>query len=102
MGNPAGKSARREEETAFLCVEQVLGVDIKLADAGGGDKRPDGIWVYPGGSARRGIVEVTSPPAEETMKAWAAAKREGKRLSESGCIPGEIRRAWESMRRVIG
>lgn len=55
-------SARREEETAFLCMEQVLGVDIKLADAGGGDKRPDGIWVDPGCSERCGIVEVASPP----------------------------------------
>lgn len=47
MGNPVGKRARREEEIAFLCMEQVLGVDIKLADAGGGDKRPDGIWAIP-------------------------------------------------------
>ena len=100
MGNPAGKSARREEETAFLCMEQVLRVDIKLADAGGGDKRPDGFWVYPDCSARRGIVEVTSPPAEEKMKTWAADKREGKSRSESGCVPtrlGELGQVCEEL-----
>jgi hypothetical protein len=45
MSNVAGATTSREEEIAFLALEQVLGVDIKLADAGAGDKKPDGSWV---------------------------------------------------------
>lgn len=37
-------------------MEQVLGVDIRLADAGGGCKMPDGSWDTPTGKC---IVEVT-------------------------------------------
>jgi hypothetical protein len=44
-------------------MEQVLSVEITLADAGAGNKQPDGAWVYPDGQGRRGIVEITSPPA---------------------------------------
>lgn len=87
MSNVVGKTASREEETAFLALEQVLGVEIKLADAGGGDKMPDGVWVYPDDGARRAIVEITSPPATSLMKRWAAAKRAGQPQSESGSIP---------------
>jgi hypothetical protein len=45
MSNATGAKARREEEIAFLAMEKVLGVEIKLADAGPGDKKPDGTWV---------------------------------------------------------
>ena len=68
-------------------MEQVLGVDIQLADAGAGDRKPDGAWRCPGKQERRGIVEVTSPPATELMAAWARAKRAGESQSESGSMP---------------
>ncbi|WBB91461.1 hypothetical protein [Verrucosispora sp. WMMC514] len=87
MSNVAGANASREEEIAFLAIEQVLGVDIKLADAGAGDKKPDGSWVYPGSQQRTAIVEVTSPPAAELMVKWARAKKEGRPQFESGSIP---------------
>jgi hypothetical protein len=87
MSNLAGAKARREEEIAFLVMEQVLGVDIRLADAGAGNKKPDGSWVCPGDQERRGIVEVTSPPDTRLMSAWARAKRAGGSQSESGAIP---------------
>jgi hypothetical protein len=86
MSNAAGAQAKREEEIAFLAMEEVLGVGIKLADAGTGDRMPDGTWVYPDSQGRRGIVEITSPPAAELMKEWAAAKREGRPQSESGSV----------------
>lgn len=68
-------------------MEQVLGVDIRLADAGAGDKKPDGSWVYPDSGDRRGIVEITSPPATRLMGEWARAKKAGKPQTESGSIP---------------
>lgn len=68
-------------------MEQVLGVDIKLADAGAGNKKPDGSWVYPESMDRRGIVEVTSPPATSLLAEWARAKRAGQSQTEGGCIP---------------
>ena len=86
MSNSADAKASREEETAFLALEQVLGVDIKLADAGGGNKMPDGSWVTPDGRGRS-IVEITSPPAAELMAGWARAKKEGRPQTESGAIP---------------
>lgn len=86
MSNPTGTQARREEEIAFLVLEQVLEVDIQLADAGSGDKKPDGAWHYLGEN-RRGIVEVTSPPDEDLMRSWARAKRLGKPQVESGSMP---------------
>ena len=89
MSNAAGAQAKREEEIAFLAMEQVLGNEIELADAGAGNKKPDGSWAYSSddGQARRGIVEVTSPPATDLMRTWAVAKREGQPQSESGSIP---------------
>lgn len=66
-------------------MEQVLDVGIWLADAGAGNRKPDGAWTYPDG--RQGIAEVTSPPADELMKRWAQAKRDGTPQSESGSIP---------------
>lgn len=87
MGNAAGAKTSREEEIAFLAMEQVLAVDIKLADAGAGNKMPDGTWTYPDDHERRGIVEITSPPATSLMATWAAAKREGKPQEEGGSIP---------------
>lgn len=87
MGNAAGAKASREEEISFLIMEQLLGVDIKLSDAGAGDKMPDGSWVYPGDPARRGLVEVTSPPAKSLMSEWARAKKEGRAQTEGGSIP---------------
>lgn len=87
MSNAAGAQASREEEIAFLAMEEVLGVEIHLADAGAGNKMPDGTWEYPDGEGRRGIVEVTSPPAKSLMSEWAAAKREGRPQSESGSVP---------------
>ena len=90
MSNSGSTQARREEETAFLAMEEVLGVDIRLADAGSGNKMPDGVWVYPDGQGRRGIVEITSPPATALMKKWAAAKRAGQPQTESGSIPTRL------------
>ncbi|MET8836979.1 hypothetical protein ABZV78_24115 [Micromonospora sp. NPDC004540] len=87
MSNVAGAKASREEKIAFLALEQVLGVDIKLADAGAGDKKPDGSWVYADGQERRGIVEVTSPPATRLMGEWARAKKAGQPQTEAGSIP---------------
>lgn len=86
MSNKAGVKARREEEIAFLAMENVLGVDIRLADSGGGDKMPDGEWVSDGGQTR-GIVEITSPPATDLLAEWARAKKEGRPQTESGSIP---------------
>lgn len=84
MSNSAGAKTSREEEIAFLAMEQVLGVDIRLADAGGGSKMPDGSWDTPTGKC---IVEVTSPPATDLMAEWARAKKEGRPQVESGCMP---------------
>ena len=38
VSNAAGAQTSREEEIAFLALEQVLEVDIKLADAGAGER----------------------------------------------------------------
>ncbi len=76
--NRVGAQASREEEIALLAMEEVLGIEIQLADAGAGNKVPDGAWVHPGGEGRQGIVEITSPPATSLMSEWAAAKRDGK------------------------
>lgn len=86
MSNSAGASPSREEEIAFLIMEQVLKVDIKLADAGAGDKQPDGAWIYPDGPERYGIVEITSPPATSLMREWARAQKEGRPQEEGGSI----------------
>lgn len=86
MSNKPGAKASREEEIAFLAMEHVLGVDIKLADSGAGNKKPDGSWVYPGVD-RRGIVEITSPPATGLMTEWARAKKAGQPQTEGGLIP---------------
>jgi len=86
MSNSPGAKVRREEEIAFLAMEQVLGVDIRLADANGGDKMPDGSWENRDGRTRC-IVEVTSPPADRLMAEWAKAKREGRSQAESGAVP---------------
>jgi hypothetical protein len=85
MANPADANASREEEIAFLAMEQVLRVDIELADAGAGDRMPDGAWAYADG--RRAIVEITSPPAAALLADWALAKRNGKPQVEGGCVP---------------
>ena len=61
VSKTAGAKARRVEEIAFLIMEHALGVDIHLADAGAGNKKPDGAWGYPDQNGRRGIVEVNSP-----------------------------------------
>jgi hypothetical protein len=87
MSNAAGAKASREEEIAFLAMEQVLGVDIKLADAGAGDKMPDGSWVYPADQERQGIVEITSPTATSLMREWVRAKNKGQPQAEGGSIP---------------
>ena len=87
MSNAAGTKASREEEIAFLIMENVLGVDIHLADAGAGNQKPDGAWVSTGPEGRRGIVEITSPPDKELLKKWAQAKRDGEPQSESGSVP---------------
>ncbi|MCM3780920.1 hypothetical protein [Microbacterium hydrocarbonoxydans] len=87
MSNVVGAQASREEEIAFLAMEEVLGIQIQLADAGAGNKVPDGAWIYPGGEGRQGIVEITSPPATSLMSEWATAKRNGTPQSESGSVP---------------
>lgn len=100
MSNAAEKKARREEEIAFLAMEEVLGVEIRLADAGTGDKQPDGFWIYPDGRDCRAIVEITSPPATNLMSEWAAAKREGRSQNESGAIAtrlGELAQVCSEM-----
>lgn len=89
MSNAAGSKTSREEEIAFLILEQVLGVSICLADAGAGNKKPDGVWTCPDGE-RRGIVEVTSPPDAPLMKGWAQAKRDGLPQWECGSISARI------------
>lgn len=86
MSNAAETRASREEEIAFLIMESVLGVDIRLADAGAGDKKPDGAWVVEGEDEHRGIVEITSPPDKKLLKDWAQAKRDGEPQSETGSI----------------
>jgi len=99
MSSKAGAEARREEEIAFLAMEQVLGVAIRLADSGAGNKMPDGSWIYPG-QERRGIVEITSPPATELMREWARAKRDGSPQTEGGSIPlrlGELAQVCAEM-----
>lgn len=85
VNNSASTTANREEEIAFLAVEQVLGVDVLLSDAGNGDRTPDGTWEYP--DERRGVVEVTSPPDKALMRQWALANRKGYAHSESGSLP---------------
>ncbi|NKX53723.1 hypothetical protein [Arthrobacter mobilis] len=87
MSNAVGAKARHEEEIAFLIMEAVLGVDIHLADAGAGNKKPDAAWASAGAKGRRGIVEITSPPDKKLLKKWAQAKRDGEPQSESGSIP---------------
>ena len=81
MSNNSSAKTSREEEIAFLAMEQILGVDIALADAGGGSKMPDGSWET---STGRCIVEVTSPPATALMAEWARAKKEGRPQIENG------------------
>lgn len=87
MSNSTSTTARREEEIAFLLMENVLGVNILLLDAGTGDRKPDGTWNYPDDAGRRGVVEVTSPPDKKLMRDWAIAKRNGDVQSESGSVP---------------
>ena len=67
-------------------MEQVLGVDIRLADAGAGDKKPDGEWTDPA-TGSRCIVEVTGPTETNLLRSWAEAKRSGRPQHESGCMP---------------
>lgn len=87
MSTSAGTGASREAEITFLAMEQVLGVDIWLADAGTGDSMPDGSWSSPDG---QGIVEVTTRPATRQMAVWARAKRAGEPLSENGSVPARL------------
>ena len=87
MSNGPGTTTSREEEIAFLVVEAVLGVEIRLADANGGNNTPDGIWEYQGPVAKRGVIEVTSPPDTSLMGTWARARRAGAPQSESGSVP---------------
>lgn len=101
MSNPHGKGASREEEIAFLLMERVLGVDIKLADAGAGSKMPDGCWIYPGGQQRRCIVEITSPPDTGLMATWARAKRAGEAQSESGSVPLRLNELAEVLTELL-
>ncbi|MGC3023188.1 hypothetical protein [Brevibacterium sp. FAM 24630] len=87
MSNSAETTTSREEEIAFLAMEQVLGINIQLADAGGGNSMPDGAWSTADG---RGIVEVTSPPAADQLAKWASSKRANEPLSESGVNSARI------------
>lgn len=89
MSNSKDAKPRREEEIAFLAMEQALGVDIRLADAGGGNGKPDGAWQSVEGS-RKGIVEITSPPDEELMRQRAHAKRDGDLQKDSGSVPARL------------
>ena len=81
MSNPVGKKADRSEEIAFLVMEGVLGVQIFLADADGKRGSVDGRWEREGSV---GVVEVTGPPAEAEMRAFAIAERTGTQWMESG------------------
>lgn len=78
MSNAAGAKASREEEIAFLIMENVLGVNIHIADAGAGNMKPDGAWIVEGAKGRRGIVESTSPPdclGDYVGNHWALRRR---------------------------
>ena len=98
MGNNARDTpARREEEIAFLAVERVLGVRVALADAGGA-LVPDGRWVADG---RVSVVEVTSPPSGEVMRAIAEATREGRPFVEAGCTPAHLGRLAEHLTDLV-
>lgn len=82
-----GQAPSREEAIAFQVVESVLGVRIALADAGGGDKTPDGRWESGNGTA---IIEVTSPPSEAEMREFAKSVQRGERYMESGTFPAHL------------
>lgn len=99
MSNRPDATASREEEIAFLAMEEVLGVSITLADAGGGSKMPDGVWTSAVG---RCIVEVTSPPAKELMAEWARAKREGEAQSESGSVSLRLNQLADVCTELLG
>lgn len=100
MSNTADARARREEEIAFLIMEDVLGVDIRLADAGGGNSKPDGEWVIPG-SKRRGIIEVTAPDERKLLKKWAQQRRDGQYQEESGSMPTRFNQLTEVCNEIL-
>ncbi|WP_169165211.1 hypothetical protein [Cellulomonas taurus] len=83
MNNPMGKQADRSEEIAFLILEDVLGIRIFLADSNQVDGNVDGRWTHDG---RSGVVEITGPPAEEQMRAFATAERKGEQSLETGSV----------------
>lgn len=83
MNNPVGKQADRSEEVAFLVLEAVLGVQIFLADSNGTNGCVDGRWGLEDGI---GIVEITGPPAEVELRAFAIAERSGERWVEARSV----------------
>lgn len=85
MSNKTGTQARREEEIAFLAIENILDVDIYLADSGGGNSKPDGGWRDPDNDFLN-ILEVTSPDETELMRNRFIAARDRKNYAESGVL----------------
>jgi len=98
VNNARDAAASREEEIAFLIVEQVLGVQVLLADAGSGDKVPDGRWEVAG---RAAVIEVTSPPSRRVMRAFAEAVREGTPFNESGSSPIHLGALGEHLTELV-
>lgn len=87
MSTAKDTQATREEEIAFLTIERALGIEVQLADAGAGDKMPDGKWRFGPSGALQAIVEITSPPAHRAIGGLARATRARERYIESGSMP---------------
>lgn len=98
MNNACHTTASREEEIAFLIVEEVLGVEVRLADAGGGDKVPDGRWEK---AALVAVIEVTSPPSTEPMRAFAEVERARKAFHETTCSPLHLGNLAEHLTELV-
>lgn len=102
MSNPANKKQSREEELAFLCIEKVLGVEIELADAGSGEKTPDGRWKYPNEPGWQAVVEVTSPPATEFVREWVQRQKDGQLHKDESEQPLYFGRLHEKLAKMLG
>ena len=98
MNNPIGKQADRSEEIAFQVMEGVLGVEIFLADADGRSGSVDGRWQD---HRRVGVVEVTGPPAQEEMRRFAVAQRDGTLWRESGNVDAHLGSLAEHLSREL-
>ncbi|WP_326503714.1 hypothetical protein [Rothia nasimurium] len=100
MSNKTGTQTRREEEIAFLAIENILDVDIYLADSGGGNSRPDGEWRDPANDFLN-ILEVTSPDETELMRNMFIAARDGKNHIESGFLGSDWGMLHENINEML-